>query len=278
MTFTTRITIPITLVTSAAGLCTMAMAETINIPAVEIVELTHDHFNNSGQTITRDAVTFPCVANACSGPGFTASIGTGDVLIARFEAPTGHRFVVTRQPGGNQFLFFNARWRTGGGDVGSVASPTTITFEHLVGPAPSSNFTQSIVFDNGQAISTQADFLVHNDFSFTAIQVQISVNQSLPDLSRTYLAVQSSSVPSFGSSRLVFGSAENAVLMQIVPICAADTNNDGSINVTDLLAVINAWGACTLPCPPQCAADTNGDCAIDVSDLLAVINAWGPCP
>lgn len=63
--------------------------------------------------------------------------------------------------------------------------------------------------------------------------------------------------------------------------CPADINNDNSINVTDLLAVIGGWGSCTLPCPPNCPADIapgNGDCAVNVTDLLAVISGWGPCP
>ncbi len=56
--------------------------------------------------------------------------------------------------------------------------------------------------------------------------------------------------------------------------CPADTNHDGVVNVTDLLAVINAWG----PCQPPCPADTNADGQVNVTDLLTVINAWGACP
>ncbi len=64
--------------------------------------------------------------------------------------------------------------------------------------------------------------------------------------------------------------------------CPADINDDGEVNVTDLLAVIGAWGAC-VDCPASlCAADiapidTGGDCVVNVTDLLAVIGAWGPC-
>ncbi len=54
--------------------------------------------------------------------------------------------------------------------------------------------------------------------------------------------------------------------------CPADINNDGQVNVTDLLAVIGAWGACT-----GCSADINNDGQVNVTDLLAVIGAWGPC-
>jgi hypothetical protein len=55
--------------------------------------------------------------------------------------------------------------------------------------------------------------------------------------------------------------------------CAGDTNLDGTVNVTDLLAVIGAWGATGAN-----AADINGDLVVNVTDLLAVIGAWGPCP
>ncbi len=62
------------------------------------------------------------------------------------------------------------------------------------------------------------------------------------------------------------------------PPCPADVNADHSVNVSDLLAVINGWGPCPGRCPPYCTADINHDCSVNVSDLLAVINAWGPCP
>ena len=52
-----------------------------------------------------------------------------------------------------------------------------------------------------------------------------------------------------------------------------DLNGDGLVNVTDLLEVIGAWGACS-----GCAADIDGNGQVDVSDLLEVIGAWGPCP
>jgi len=50
----------------------------------------------------------------------------------------------------------------------------------------------------------------------------------------------------------------------------ADTTGDGMVNVADLLAMINAWGACT-----GCPADVNADNAVNVADLLLVINGWG---
>ena len=50
-----------------------------------------------------------------------------------------------------------------------------------------------------------------------------------------------------------------------------DANGDGTVNVMDLLAVIQAWGACSGDCP----ADLNGDGTVNVMDLLMVLENWG---
>ncbi len=58
-----------------------------------------------------------------------------------------------------------------------------------------------------------------------------------------------------------------------VETCGADINCDGTVDVSDLLAVIAAWGDC--PEDADCPEDTNGDGVVDVTDLLAVIAGWG---
>ncbi|MCI0677097.1 MAG: hypothetical protein L0Y42_15150 [Phycisphaerales bacterium] len=48
----------------------------------------------------------------------------------------------------------------------------------------------------------------------------------------------------------------------------------GFVDVSDLLAVLFAWGRCA-GCPPdQCASDLNGDCTVNVADLLTLIANW----
>lgn len=54
-----------------------------------------------------------------------------------------------------------------------------------------------------------------------------------------------------------------------------DIDGDGIVGITDLLAMLGAWGPCPAPCPPACAADVDGDCNVGVGDLLTLLANWG---
>jgi hypothetical protein len=56
-------------------------------------------------------------------------------------------------------------------------------------------------------------------------------------------------------------------------ICTGDTDNSGTVDSIDMLAVISAWGPCE-----GCNEDIDGNNNIDVHDLLALFSAWGECP
>jgi len=62
---------------------------------------------------------------------------------------------------------------------------------------------------------------------------------------------------------------------QVGTPCAsnADLNCDGVVNVSDLLILLGAWGACTEP--DACPADLNDDGVVNVSDLLILLSNWG---
>ncbi|MHC5005626.1 MAG: DUF7467 domain-containing protein [Planctomycetota bacterium] len=53
-----------------------------------------------------------------------------------------------------------------------------------------------------------------------------------------------------------------------------DATGDGVTDVTDLTAVILAWGACD-PAGDPCPSDLDGDGAVGIEDLLAVLLDWG---
>lgn len=60
-----------------------------------------------------------------------------------------------------------------------------------------------------------------------------------------------------------------------VAIVPGDLDEDGDVDVTDLLALLAVWGPCPDPCPPTCAGDINGDCTVSVVDLLVLLANWG---
>ncbi len=52
-----------------------------------------------------------------------------------------------------------------------------------------------------------------------------------------------------------------------------DLDGDGVVGVTDFLALLGAWGACTDP-PDPCPADLDGDDNVGVTDLLNLLGNW----
>jgi hypothetical protein len=60
-------------------------------------------------------------------------------------------------------------------------------------------------------------------------------------------------------------------LFPVTPDCPADLDDDGEVEIDDLLIVLGRWGS------SDWAADLNGDGVVDVDDLLIVIQFWGDC-
>ena len=56
--------------------------------------------------------------------------------------------------------------------------------------------------------------------------------------------------------------------------CIGDLNGDSAVDGADLGILLNAWGACGVPC----AADLNRDGFVDGSDLGTLLGNWGACP
>jgi hypothetical protein len=49
-----------------------------------------------------------------------------------------------------------------------------------------------------------------------------------------------------------------------------DLDGDGTVGITDFLALLAAWG----PCPAQCIADLDGDGVVGIVDFLALLGGW----
>ena len=73
-------------------------------------------------------------------------------------------------------------------------------------------------------------------------------------------------------SNTAVGSTQTVVNSYIPPPCPGDLNDDGTINVADLLIIMESWG------PGNGDGDINGDGNVNVADLLILMSAWGVCP
>jgi hypothetical protein len=246
-------------------------AETIHLAPVEISALNHT-FEPEGDiwnpSFVRDGVTFPSGPGSFSGPGFSASIGTGDNLIARFQAPVGKKFVITKHSDAAAQCGFHvvAYWTTGKSDGGSHFVTGSVTFENLSGAAPVNIISEDGAYDDGQAIHVWEDFNIVGDCEFTAIVVQFPVTHTLAKEWRTYSSVNSFAYPSFAAVAWKYGMLTDQTIMAIVDIgpatcaeviadgfrLAMDLNGDCYVNLADLALLIDSWMACNNPADPDC--------------------------
>ena len=64
------------------------------------------------------------------------------------------------------------------------------------------------------------------------------------------------------------------LLMGAAQSCPADINHDATVDIDDLMLMVNSWGDCQ---SDYCNHDVNQDGAADIHDLLIVIGDWGGC-
>ncbi len=78
---------------------------------------------------------------------------------------------------------------------------------------------------------------------------------------------------SSASFELAGGYWAGGAITPVVAPCVGDINNSGSVDVFDLLLLLEGWGSCPAPCLP----DLNNSGAVDVFDLLLLLENWGAC-
>ena len=165
-----------------------------------------------------DGVTFPCGSGigTCSGPGFAATIETGETIAIRFEAPPNQRFHVTRHADlPSQQFVVDAVWQTGVGDTISTSVYAPVVFEGLSGTPPVDSYNFAGVGNAGEAIRLIRHFEVVDDFTFEAATFTITPTNALPGVLKTYGSVGSFSEPSFYSGGSGNPGTPDAVLMSL---------------------------------------------------------------
>ena len=56
--------------------------------------------------------------------------------------------------------------------------------------------------------------------------------------------------------------------------CPADTNDDGKVDIDDIVNVVLDWGTDG----SGNGGDANGDGVVNIDDIVAVVLTFGPCP
>jgi hypothetical protein len=154
-----------------------------------------------------------------------------------------------------QTLVYATDWQGGGGQGTFRGLISSVPFDYIILNDPIGGIAVDDLFFSDQVFSTGACCLL---------------NQSCQDASLEW--------PCLAQGGVYQGDGSTCDGPPCGSPCHEDANEDGLVNVADLLAVIISWGACPAPCPLSCDADVNFNCTVNTTDLLAVIGAWGACP
>lgn len=189
-------------------------------------------------------------------------------------------------------------WVTGQGTVGGGVGEADVDGGSTTLTSPTMNATQGDLayieyyrwYSNDQGASPNEDTMpvqISNNNGATWVQLEL-VNENAGAWVAKSFKISDFVTPTnqmklrfiardLGSGSIVEAGVDDVRIVYYNcdgPTVPGDINGDGVVNVTDMLAVINAWGLCPAP-PASCPADLTNDGVVNVSDLLFVINHWG---
>jgi len=163
----------------------------------ELASLRFDNYDERGGVQLFNGVTFPNGPGVFSGPGFSASFGSGDEIVIRVEPKAGSVFAVYKHPDATaQGLRLSAVWQAGSDTTSNFPTPT-IRFENPSGVEPEVTFRQGSLSNNGLELLGEFLSTVTGDFTFSAVEISFTVPHALNRVKRTYASVTSSASPSF---------------------------------------------------------------------------------
>lgn len=281
---------------SVACACATAMpasADVIQVPPVTIhaINSVRDYESAENYTEFQHRVRIPNDAASYSGgDGFTASVGTGDTVVVRVQAPPGYLFRIKHEPlSAIQYFQVSMYWQTGESDTFDSTPSVSVEFVDGVGTAPVASDFLGVVSDNAAFIGAIGQFAVVGDFTFSAFEMRLTPTHPLAPLPRTYLPVTSSDGLSFGTNtRIPWEVLEVAPYFRLEPIVGACCVG----GICTVMAAPDCTGeflgansACTAPgrggrvFNACCPADFDGVPGLGVPDIFAYLSAWfAGCP
>ncbi len=228
----------------------------------------HDTGNSNNEPTFSELQGYPLVIwfTGDEWGGFAGPGGTGEVALASYIDAGGHLLMSSQD-----YLYDNGLTSFGSSHLG-IASFTSDVNQNIV--------TGFDMFENMGSVSLSYPFTNYSDVVSPSTSAVLAFGGDMGDAG-THLASTG-----HGGGAIFLGFPIEAMpvesqtmLMNNVSAwlgggttpCPADCNGDGFVDVTDVLAIIEAWGTSS-------GCDINGDGIIDVVDLLEVVGSWGACP
>ena len=103
------------------------------------------------------------------------------------------------------------------------------------------------------------------------MEFSIDTDTTSPDTYSSFLPVSVSDEDLIGEQNGISMLTLRVEVTPSVSVCEEDFDDDGDVDVADLLILIADWGS------SDPAHDLDGNGNVGVSDLLQLIAAWGPC-
>jgi hypothetical protein len=211
-----------------------------------------------------------------SGPGDVDADGTLDIFVsdianAALGADTGRAYVFSGADGSIIHTFTGA---TAGEGLGVGRGCGDLDFDGhpdlliaaFRSSAGATNAGRAFVFSgaDGSIARTITNTIAFDFFGWSAVGAgDIDGDGSLDLL----ISAALSNINGFESGRVYLIAGE------ITAPPLGDLNDDGVVNVFDLLALLAVWGPCPSP-PAECPADLDGNGDVDVFDLLELLANW----
>ncbi|MBX3403198.1 MAG: hypothetical protein KF699_07285 [Phycisphaeraceae bacterium] len=276
---------------AALGAAGLARADVVKIPPVTVtsVETNRAFDPNVNRTSEGTGVNRDDALGTYTGGGpFVATIGTGDTVVLRVQAPSGHQFRIRhRSPHLIQFLQISLEHVSPGGG-GNLVHDAQVVFENGAGSTPVANYVDTIFWHDAARVGVDAEYAIVGDFTFTAYEVRMSTAAPISAQARNYGEVNTNSYYLFGVFFEGPGDVMLPAALSIEPQVGACCIGGACTIVASTLCTGEFLGANSTCFPAAkggrifnacCPADVDGTLGLSVSDIFAFLSTWfSGCP
>jgi hypothetical protein len=187
-----RVVISVGMASLLCSLGAPARAATITLPSSAVSQLAHQYSSDPfdpfmGNSIRDFAESDGGGSGSYTQAGFSANMASYNTVVVRFEALAGERFAYTVPTGASSAGFrVQAEWAAGTDSASFTQATPAITFEGLLGNAPTLSYNSNYVSNNGLRVGLEEQFDVAGNFSFTALEVSFPYSHAVPSVVSSY--------------------------------------------------------------------------------------------